>query len=76
MEPCAGGGTGPGDVAAVLGDLRFDQDDVEHIACHLVHLRGEGTIPPKLCLYIVSQSSLKINPKNANFATFLSIHIK
>lgn len=30
MQPAAGGGTGPGDVAGVHGDLRFHKDDIEH----------------------------------------------
>ena len=30
MQPCAGGGAGAGDVAAVLGNLRLHKDDVEH----------------------------------------------
>ena len=30
VEPAAGGGAGAGDIPAVLGDLRFDQDNVQH----------------------------------------------
>ena len=29
MQPCAGGGAGAGDVAAVLGYLRLDKNDIQ-----------------------------------------------
>jgi hypothetical protein len=43
MQVCAGGGAGAGDVAGVLGDLRFDKNDVQHVEKDLssgVHIRG------------------------------------
>jgi hypothetical protein len=30
MQPAAGGSAGAGDVAAVLGDLRFYKNDIQH----------------------------------------------
>ena len=31
VEAAAGGGAGPGDIAGILRDLRFDQYDVQHL---------------------------------------------
>jgi hypothetical protein len=31
MKPAAGGGAGAGDIAAVLGDLRFHQYNIQHL---------------------------------------------
>ena len=39
MEAAAGGGAGSGDVAAVLGDLRLHQYDIEHEAPPMLHLK-------------------------------------
>ena len=59
MKPAAGGGAGAGNVAAVLGDLRLHQYDVQ-----------QGAAPPcNYCLTIVRQTSNKINQKIAKNST-------
>ena len=37
VQPTAGGGTGAGDIAAVLGNFRFDQYDIQHVLALLFH---------------------------------------
>ncbi len=37
VQPAAGGGTGAGDIAAVLGNFRFDQYDIQHVLALLFH---------------------------------------
>ena len=69
MEHGAGGGTGPGDIAAVLRDLRFYQNDVEH-AVHLVLDAQRDFCYPQTRQNILCQSFPKINPKNRFFGTF------
>ena len=59
-KPCAGGGTGACNIAAVLRDLRFDQNDVQHTDTPLKN----ASFP------IVCQSFPKINLKNTFFSTF------
>ena len=65
VQPTAGGSAGSGDVAAVLRDLRFVQNDIEqepHLA-YPIYLQ-------KTCPIIVFQNLQKINPKKRNFSTF------
>ena len=69
VQAAAGGGTGAGNVAAVLRDLRFYQNDVEH-AVHLGFDAQRGTMRPQTRLNILCQSFPKINPKNPIFRTF------
>ena len=47
MQAAAGGGTGPGDVAGVHGDLRFHKNDIQHGFLHLA--------PDKLSLVVIIQ---------------------
>jgi hypothetical protein len=59
MESAAGGGTGAGDVAAVLRDLRFHQYNIKHF----LHL-GDSLVavlgaPGRLAQQLYPQRSIK-----------------
>ena len=67
MKPGTGGGAGAGNVAAVLRDLRFVQDDVQQ---DIFTSNLRETAKPDACPYIVVQNFWKINRKNWFFSTF------
>ena len=67
MQHCAGGGTSAGNVAAVLGDLRFMQYDVEQ---NVSPRKPEHGLFPDARQLIVLQKFHKINPKIRFFSTF------
>ena len=67
MQHCAGGGTSAGNVAAVLGNLRFMQYDVEQ---NVSPRKPEHGLFPDARHPIVLQKTCKINPKNRFFSTF------
>ncbi len=52
MQAAAGGGAGTGNIAAVLGNFRFNQDDIQHIGN-----------PPRVSGIIVFQMAEKFNYK-------------
>ena len=70
MQPAAGGGAGAGDIAAVLRDLRLDEDDVQHgtapfcAKCRGIFLHFTDTLP------IVMQRKWKFNRKMGFFANY------
>jgi hypothetical protein len=66
MQHAAGSGAGAGNVAAVLGNFRLHQYDIEH-ENHLKPFYARS-------VQIICQSFRKINPKIINFATFQYIH--
>ena len=76
MQSATGGGTGAGDIAAILRDLRFHQYNIEH-DFHLWE-RFETHDPGirAACSTIVPQKNCKINAKIAEISTFHSIHQK
>ena len=67
MEGTSGGGTGSGDISAVLRDLRFNQHNIEHF----LHLG----VPTYMYL-ILSENSNKSNEKNPKKHNLYTIHIK
>ena len=64
MQTCAGGGTSAGNVAAVLGDLRFMQYDIEQ------NVSPQLRDFPDARYHIVLQKFHKINLKIRFFSTF------
>ena len=64
MQPCAGGGAGTGDIAAVLRDLGLYQNDIQHDP-HLRTFCLSAADFPIRSGYIVCQTLSKINPKYA-----------
>ena len=74
MQPAAGGGTGAGNIAAILRNFRFDQYDVQQCGSPRGYLSASA-IRRIACLNIVSQTFHKINLKNLVMGTFHSIHI-
>jgi hypothetical protein len=67
MQHASGGGTGAGNVATVLGNFRFMQDDVQQ---NIFTSNLCKTAWPDACPYIVVQNIWKINRKNWIFSTF------
>ena len=73
MESCSGGGAGAGNVAAVLGNLRLHQYDIQQKP-HLGRTELGQTISIR-SQPIVRQMYRKINRENSIFSSFYSIHI-
>ena len=71
MQPTAGGSAGAGDVTAVLGDLRFVQNDIEqepHLAYPIYPVKN---LPD----YCIPESS-ENQPKKSKFFNFSTPTIK
>jgi hypothetical protein len=68
MKPAAGGGAGTGNVAAVLGDLRLDQNDIQHGSSPR---RKRGALMPRSLLPYCMSLFSENQPKKRKFSNFL-----